>query len=75
MALVRPDVTPFVAEALAKLKREEFSQRYYKLDPASYGRTPDEKELTQIWIIFRRVRDFYADAAEERNSVLFVGQP
>ena len=75
VALVRPDVTPYVAEALAKLKREEFSANYFKLDPADYGCTPSEQELTQIWIIFRRVRDFFADAAEERNAVLFVGQP
>jgi hypothetical protein len=71
VSLVRPDVTPFVAESLSALKRNEFRDRYLHLDPQRYGRQPSEEEFTDVWIALQQIRDFYEVAGEERSAVLF----
>jgi len=74
VAFVRPDMTPFIAEAITHLKRDEFRQRYFQLDPASYQREPNQKEYESVWNALQRVRDFYEAAAEDRTAVVFAAE-
>ena len=74
ISFVRPDMTPFIAEAIAHLKRDDFRQRYFQLDPTSYQREPNQKEYESVWNALQRVRDFYEAAAEDRTAVLFAAE-
>ena len=70
--LVRPDIVPHVAEATRDIKRAEFQQKYYQLDPQDYGQPPHEKELDKVWSVFRQVQQLFDDAAADRAAVLFT---
>lgn len=70
--LVRPDIVPFIAEALHHLKREEVHEPYMKLDPADYGQKPSEPDFDRVWNALQQVRQLYEDAANERCAVLFT---
>lgn len=73
-SLVRPDVAPHVAEALAKVRLDEMNKKYFALDPASIGHEPTDEEFTEMWNMFKLVREFFADAATDRNAVLFAAE-
>lgn len=70
--LVRPDIVTHVASALHTLKREEFRERYFALDPASYGKQPTEKEFELIWNRLHQIRQLFEDAAADVCAVLFT---
>jgi hypothetical protein len=72
-AMVRPDMTTFVAEALADVKEEEFRQKFFGLSPASYGRPIDEKHFMEVWVALRQVKVFYEASAENLEAVIFTG--
>jgi hypothetical protein len=69
---LRPDIVPFVAEAIGDVKRAELYEIYMRLDPADYGRPSSEKEFDEIWSIFKQIRQFLDSAAMERDAVLFT---
>jgi hypothetical protein len=74
MNLVRPDLTPFVAEALHDMKEPDFRQKYFALGASNYGVPLTEKEYALIWHKVQELRTFFEYCAEERFAVLFVGK-
>jgi uncharacterized protein DUF1877 len=73
-AMVRPDMTTFVAEALADLKEDEFRTKFFALNPVSYGRPIDEKHFMEVWVALRQVTVFYEASAENLEAVVFTGK-
>lgn len=73
-ALVRPDMTRFVADALAEVREEDFRKRFFGLNPASYGRPIDEKHFMEVWVMLRNVQAFYEAATENLEAVVFTGK-
>ena len=74
VTLVRPDMTPYVSEALAEVTYESLHANYLKLDAKDYGREPNEKDFEKLWIAFQQVRLFYDVAAEELSAMVFAGE-
>jgi hypothetical protein len=70
--LIRPDIVPHVAEAIRDVKRADFHERYFQIDPTDYGRTPTDKEFDIIWNAFRQIQQLMDDATAERAAVLFT---
>lgn len=73
-AMVRPDMTTFVAEALGDVKEEEFRKRFFALSPDSYGRPIDERHFMEVWVALRQVTVFYEASAENLEAVIFSGR-
>jgi Domain of unknown function (DUF1877) len=73
-AIVRPDMTTFVAEALADVKEDQFRAKFFGLDPNSYRRPIDEKHFMEVWVALRNVMAFYEAAAENLEAVVFTGK-
>lgn len=74
VSLVRPDMTPYVAEALVDVKFDQLKDRYWKLDPNDYGRALDAKDLDKAWIAFQQVRDLFDAAARELSAMVFAAE-
>ena len=72
-AMVRPDMTTFVAEALAEVKEDELRKKFFGLNPESYGRPINEKHFMEVWIALRNARILYEAAAENLEAVVFAG--
>jgi len=72
--LIRPDMGPYVAEALGEVKYETLHGNYFKLNPAEYGQPLTEKDFERVWVLFQQVRDFFDYAAGELSAVLFYAE-
>ncbi|MFO0902885.1 MAG: DUF1877 family protein [Pirellulales bacterium] len=70
-SFVRPDMTPYVAEALGEVKYEDLRKKYFELDAAAYGRPLQEKDLEKAWVVFQQLRTLYEFAAEDISAVMF----
>ena len=70
--LVRPDITPHIAEALHHLKREDIHSRYQRIDPADYGQPLTIADFDRIWNALQQIRQLYEDASNERCAVMFT---
>ncbi|MFM8251711.1 MAG: DUF1877 family protein [Planctomycetota bacterium] len=73
VTLVRPDMTPYVAEALAEVKHEHLLKNYDLIDANDYGRPLSPKDFEKAWVVFQQIRDFYDFAARDLSAMLFVG--
>jgi hypothetical protein len=73
-ALVRPDMTTFVAEALTEVKEGDLREKFFALDPQSYGQPIDEKAFQQVWLALQNLKVFFDAAAENMEAVVFIGQ-
>jgi len=74
VALVRPDMAPFVSEALGDIKYDVMHEAYLKIDPKDYCRPLNEKDFEKAWIIFQKMRQFYETAAQDLDAMIFAGQ-
>lgn len=72
--LVRPDLTPFVAEALHNIKEPDFRQRYFALGNHGYEQPINEKEYALVWHHLQELRTFFEYCSEERFAVLFTAK-
>ena len=72
--LVRPDLTPFVAEALHDMKEPEFRKRFFALGDHGYDQPINEKEYTLVWHHVQELRAFFEYCSEERFAVLFTAK-
>lgn len=70
--LIRPDIVPHVTTALHELRRESFVDKYMAIDPADYGKTPNEQEADQVWSTLKLIRQMFEDAANEHAAVVFT---
>lgn len=71
--VVRPDMTPFVAEALAEITEEEFRKKFADLPKHGYSQNVGDKDFDEVWRVTRLVCEFYEFCAAERLAVLFTG--
>lgn len=74
VTLIRPDMAPYVAEALGEMKYEGLHENYLKLNPEEYGQPLSEKDFERVWVLFQLVRDFFDFAAEDLSAVVFYGE-
>ena len=74
VTFVRPDMTPYVAEALAAVNYETLHGNYSKLDPEQYGQPRSEKDFERVWVLFQQLRDFFDYAAGDLSAVAFYGE-
>lgn len=72
--LIRPDITPFVAEALAEIREPEFREKFFALDPESYGLPINEKAFLEVWLALTNLRVFFDAAAENLEAVIFTAK-
>ena len=71
--VVRPDMTPFIAEALGDVKQADFRAKFDALrkdvpEPAR------NKEFAEVWRTLQELRVLFEDAATNREAVLFTAE-
>jgi len=74
LSFVRPDMTPYVAEALGDVRYDDFHKKYQAISPADYGRPLGEKDFENIWVAFQQVVDFYESGAQELSAIAFAAR-
>jgi hypothetical protein len=74
LSFVRPDMTPYVAEALADVRYDDFHKKYLAISPSDYGRALTEKDFEKIWVAFQQLVDFYESGAEELSAIAFAAR-
>ena len=72
-ALVRSDMTNFVADAIADIKEENLRKSFFGL-PASFTAPKDEKAFMAVWLCLQNLKDFYDAAAENLEAVVFTAK-
>ncbi|MBC7852662.1 MAG: DUF1877 family protein [Pirellulaceae bacterium] len=72
-ALVRPDMTNFVADAIADVEEENLRKSFFGL-PASFTAPRDEKAFMAVWLSLQNLKDFYDAAAENLEAVVFTAK-
>lgn len=72
--LVRPDMTRFIADALAEVEEDDFRQKLLALGPTAYQSTIGEKEFMAIWLKVQDLRLFFEAAAENLEAVVFTAK-
>ena len=72
VSLVRPDMTPYVAEAVANVRYDDFHKSYLALDSQDYGHALSEKDFERHWVAFQQLLLFYESGAQDLDAVLFA---
>ena len=72
-ALVRPDMTTFIVEAIGDVKEEDLRKAFFGL-PASYKQPKDEKAFMAIWLVLQNLKEFYDAASEGLEAVVFTAK-
>lgn len=72
VTLVRPDMVPHVAQALAGITREDLRARYDRIEPGSYDGSLGDEDFEYTWGWFEKVRSFYQRAAAGGHCVIFT---
>ena len=73
-ALVRPDMTRFIADALAELEEDDLRKKFFALGSGSYRQPIDEKRFMEIWLVIQDLIVFYSAAAENLEAVIFTAK-
>jgi hypothetical protein len=73
-ALIRPDMTRFIADALEELDEDTMRQKFFGLDPASYHQPIDEKRFQELWLTLQNLQTFFNAAAESLEAVIFTAK-
>jgi hypothetical protein len=71
--LVRPDMTRFIADALAEVDEDEFRKKFMALPP-SYQQPRGEKEFIEVWLALQNLKVFYEAATENLEAVVFTAK-
>jgi len=72
MSLKTPQQVRDITAALPGITETGFRERYFAIDPASYGMDISEDDFCYTWEWLQPVRDLYARAAVEGRYVLFT---
>jgi hypothetical protein len=72
--LVRPDMTRFIADALAELDEEEIRPKFFGLAGGTYKQPVDEKHFMQMWRLIQDLEVFFDAAAENLEAVVFTAK-
>jgi hypothetical protein len=68
---IRPDMTPFIAEALGDVKQKDFREKFDALG-SSYTGGRSEKDFGEVWRQLQRLRVFFEDCSQNREAVMFT---
>jgi hypothetical protein len=72
ISLKTPQQVQDIAAALLAVTEAVFRERYYTIDPESYGMDLSDEDLEYTWESFQSVRDLYQRAAAAERYVLFT---
>lgn len=72
--MVRPDMTRFIADALAELDEEDLRKKFFALSPQSYREPINEKKFMEIWLAIQDLQVFFAAAADNLEAVVFTAK-
>jgi hypothetical protein len=72
MSLKTPIQVRDIAVALSRITEQDFRQRYFAIDPESYGCPIDDDDFSYTWEWFNNVRRLYLKAATYNRHVLFT---
>ncbi|MBA4150068.1 MAG: YfbM family protein [Verrucomicrobia bacterium] len=72
VSLKTPQQVRDIAAALLAITETGFRQRYFGIDPDSYGLPLSEEDFGYTWEWFQGVRDLYTRAGKEGRFVLFT---
>jgi hypothetical protein len=72
--LIRPDMTRFIADALAELEEEDVRKKFFALGNGSYKRPIDEKHFMEMWLMLQNLKVFFEAAAENMEAVVFTAK-
>jgi hypothetical protein len=71
--LVRPDMTRFIADALAEVEEDDIRKKFFALPP-SYKQPRGEKEFIEVWLALQNLKVFYEAATENLEAVAFTAK-
>jgi hypothetical protein len=75
VTFVARSAVPDVSRAMAKIGESWMREHYFRIDPKDYGFPLTDEDFQYTWGWFEAVREFYREAAEKEQSVIFtVGQ-
>jgi hypothetical protein len=72
--LVRPDMTQFIADALADLDEDEIREKFFALKPDVYAGPVDKKQFIELWLMLRNLVVFFEAAAANHEAVVFTAK-
>jgi len=72
--LIRPDMTNFIADALAELEEDDLRKKFFALKGGSYDQPIDEKHFMEMWLRLQDLKVFFSAAAENMEAVVFTGK-
>jgi hypothetical protein len=72
--LIRPDMTRFIADALAELEEEDVRKKFLALKGGSYQQPIDEKHFMEMWLRLQDLKVFFEAASENLEAVVFVAK-
>jgi hypothetical protein len=72
--LIRPDMTRFIADALAELDEEDMRQKFFALKNGSYTHPTDEKHFMEMWLMLQNLKVFFEAATENMEAVVFIAK-
>lgn len=72
--LIRPDMTRFIADALAELEEDDIRKKFFALKGGTYDRPIDEKRFMEMWLRLQDLKVFFEAAAENMEAVVFTAK-
>ena len=72
--VVRPDMTRFIADALAEVNEDEMRKKFFALKSGSYQGRIDEKHFMELWLTLQDLRVFFEAAADNLEAVVFTAK-
>jgi uncharacterized protein DUF1877 len=72
--LIRPDMTNFIADALAELEEDDLRKKFFALKGGTYDQPIDEKHFMEMWLRLQDLKVFFAAAAENMEAVVFTAK-
>jgi hypothetical protein len=73
-ALIRPDMTRFITDALADLEEDYVRQKFFGLSRESYKQPIDEKHFQELWLAIQNLKFFFEAATENLEAVIFTAK-
>jgi uncharacterized repeat protein (TIGR01451 family) len=72
--LIRPDMTRFIADAIAELEEDDVRKKFFALSGGSYKQPIDEKHFMEMWLMLQNLKVFFEAAAENMEAVVFTAK-
>lgn len=72
--LIRPDMTRFIADALADVDEDDTRKKFFALSGGSYDQPIDEKHFMEMWLMLQNLVVFFEAASENMEAVVFTAK-